>query len=92
MAYSTLTPEFYYRNKKYFDDRLITVLEKLDKKNKVLNETIEIYETKRLMDRQKITDLRFKLRDMTLQFMSLKLKKSNDERLDNRRVFYKTVR
>ena len=83
MAYGTLTPEFYYKNKKYFDDRLITLLEKLDKKNKDLNEKIEIYEAKRLMDRQKITDLRFKLRDTTLQFQSLKLKKkSNDERLD----------
>ncbi len=83
MAYGTLTPEFYHKNKKYFDDRLITLLEKLEKKNKALSEKVEIYEAKRLMDQQKIIDLRFKLKDTILQFQSLKRKKkSDDDRLD----------
>lgn len=83
MAYGTLSPEFYHQNKKYFDDRLVQVLEKLEKKNKALNEKIEVYEAKRLMDQQKITDLRFRLKDTTLKLGSLKLKKKTaDERLD----------
>lgn len=79
MITSTLSPEFYLKNKNYFDDRLIEVLENLDKKNKDLKGKIEIYEAKRLLDLQKITDLRFKLKDTQNKFSSLKLKKKTDE-------------
>ena len=82
MTYGTLKPDFYLKNKKYFDERLITVLENLDKKNKELKETVEIYQAKRLMDQQKIRDLRVKLKDVSVQIFNLKSKKkSDDERI-----------